>query len=1033
MAPPSRAGRRLPGVSATPLEEVMLQRRMAASAGSAIEMDPLATHTLPPESVATRMSKTASVTEARRRRLRQRSTRTLRPLTTHPRMPSGASGGEEGLEGRWEAPPHPSVVQELEARCNALAGQIERLEAELVRQKLAEAKAEASATARAGQLAEEDEEAPEGRGEGRTGGGVPVDDGVLVTSKAKEALEGGVGKIRQRLGDLRDVYFATSQQEERWEEASAVIQSGCRMYLTRRRYLRARAALQGWKLNYSKELLVMTSQHIERQKLIHQKMEQLRVMREMQLVQVVYEAWEGEMRAHQALRREIKEVAGKMEQEVNKRFKIKVLRLWRGVVIGPSSRRACRERFALRQDRARASLLAKAGGDGSGILTPMMVQQEMKRQLWEEIQHQRRTNCLKKHFGGLVAGVQLTKENEALAERHHRCCTMAIAFYPWTEWTYTHSRGLDRKQWKGPRRYEVPYNRKRVDQFSRRRVLRLLFPLWRGITSRAAAAGRMQRRLLTSFLSAHMAAWQVVAKRCRHLRADVVERWKDRGRTLVSLPFQAWFLYVDRKRKEREDADRLIEQHRRLKVRQLLWKILRTWRHQAVFGRVEGLYSRTELMRSLAEQKMHSKALEQQSREFTVAIEESGRLLESSNATIDKLQKKLEGRESEVDNLKMAIHNAEQQVVQMQAALDSVAKMYPSVISHLAGLQDKFGFHERGLSGVARVRDGNERLESARVAAEAAQCWLETNQEAVAMVKGRLAAGGKEALSAADMALVESAKVHERTVTAFSDLQKELMGGDEEGEAQGDEAKASDANATGEELSGGQAGLPTPEEEEQSVIAIFPRMDEKEADALLRLQFCLKRMDLSAVMEKLKPAAADPNQPQDTEESRGGTVEELNEELLLSCGLWQFLRSGNMACLPVHLQRDWRRVDSEGAGGMAGREWNQLKAPAAVAPTGSLTWNDFVLEINEKMPSRKKAHSVRERMTRRIQSSKERFDRTMKGLYGPDKTAFAINPYSTQPVDDSFDPGTPREWAVDAPQSGLSQPASPTALSFGLR
>lgn len=47
-----------------------------------------------------------------------------------------------------------------------------------------------------------------------------------------------------------------------------------------------------------------------------------------------------------------------------------------------------------------------------------------------------------------------------------------------------------------------------------------------------------------------------------------------------------------------------------------------------MFGRVEGLYSRTELMRSLAEQKLHAKALESQAKEFTQAMEESGRLVE---------------------------------------------------------------------------------------------------------------------------------------------------------------------------------------------------------------------------------------------------------------------------------------------------------------------------------------------------------------------------------------------------------------------
>ena len=44
-----------------------------------------------------------------------------------------------------------------------------------------------------------------------------------------------------------------------------------------------------------------------------------------------------------------------------------------------------------------------------------------------------------------------------------------------------------------------------------------------------------------------------------------------------------------------------------------------------MFGRVEGLYSRTELMRSLEEQKQHAKSLAHQGTKFATAMEESSR------------------------------------------------------------------------------------------------------------------------------------------------------------------------------------------------------------------------------------------------------------------------------------------------------------------------------------------------------------------------------------------------------------------------
>lgn len=38
--------------------------------------------------------------------------------------------------------------------------------------------------------------------------------------------------------------------------------------------------------------------------------------------------------------------------------------------------------------------------------------------------------------------------------------------------------------------------------------------------------------------------------------------------------------------------------------------IMRTWRHQALFGRVDGLYSRQMLIKSLGEQKLLTTSLE---------------------------------------------------------------------------------------------------------------------------------------------------------------------------------------------------------------------------------------------------------------------------------------------------------------------------------------------------------------------------------------------------------------------------------------
>ena len=47
----------------------------------------------------------------------------------------------------------------------------------------------------------------------------------------------------------------------------------------------------------------------------------------------------------------------------------------------------------------------------------------------------------------------------------------------------------------------------------------------------------------------------------------------------------------------------------------------------------------------------------------------------------------------------------------------------------------------------------------------------------------------------------------------------------------------------------------------------------------------------------------------------------------------------------------------------------------------------------------------------------------MEGLYGQDKTTFAVNPYSHATITDDFRPGTPDEWANEVeefPAGGMT-------------
>jgi hypothetical protein len=678
-------------------------------------------------------------------------------------------------------------VRSLVGKCNALAERLAAVEGELAETKSraglrapqqAEVAAATSSSTREGYPDHKTNTVPaEGVMEpgvvaaGVVGDteGAPARAGKQTSGKktdltGKTKLDHHMEGVKDKLGQLHDVFHASANEERVRDEAGRTLQRVVRKAIMRRRYRTFKMAIVDWRRAHSKELLQVCARELERQQKITQKVLQLKLMREMKCMQWIFAAWEKDMRGNQQLRHHIKEAVNLMEGAQNTRWQRVVLRAWRGVVVGPLSRRSCRERRAARLAAARQALMNRLGGDGSGIVTTGMVREEMTRRLHSEMVERRRFHCLRQHLAALAGMASERREKEARAVTHHSFGVLSGIFYPWTEWTYAHSRGLDRKQWKGPRRFEVAYNRKRVAAFTRKVLLRKVVPAWGGVARRHAAARRMERRSHSRVASRNLRAWREVSVRHLALLGGAVDRWQGKGRELFELPFRAWFLFMDKRRKEKADNDRLILQHTRLKTRQLLWKIMRTWRHQAVFGRVEGLYSRTELMRSLAEQKTHCKGLEVQAREFTAAMQESHRLLEEEHAMVRNLETMLEGREEEVEGLQMALHHGEQELVRLRGVIDAVAQLHPAVTKHLVELQPKFGFADRNLSELTMARAKNDVVDALEEARALGVAWLGENEDAYFAAREKEAEEGSDALDEVEKELVWLGDLHEEAI-----------------------------------------------------------------------------------------------------------------------------------------------------------------------------------------------------------------------------------------------------------------------------
>ena len=157
---------------------------------------------------------------------------------------------------------------------------------------------------------------------------------------------------------------------------------------------------------------------------------------------------------------------------------------------------------------------------------------------------------------------------------------------------------------------DLRYNPKRVDYFIRIRIMRTVFrpwaekqKVWREVTVR-------RRKHVHKFIHSVFTAFVEVTQRLRRLRRETIDLWKGYASLIVAEPFRAWAAHVAVVRNSTLEKTHLGMTYRKWKLRQLLYNVVQAWRHQALFGRTDGMYTRQMMAKSLKEQKAFADRVE---------------------------------------------------------------------------------------------------------------------------------------------------------------------------------------------------------------------------------------------------------------------------------------------------------------------------------------------------------------------------------------------------------------------------------------
>ena len=830
-------------------------------------------------------------------------------------------------------------------------------------------------------------------------------------------IQKAAGQLTTLVTDLSKSMFG---DEEAVTEAKQISDALLQREKEKKRYDAYLLARGEWKRLNSEGLLMVLRMELNRQQIMREKVQVFKKMLEKRKSQVFLREWHKVMQLNLKARKSTITASLEMESRHFNRFLRLIMKEWFDVATGPYSRKGAMDRFRARMDAARVTLAEKLKlkGEELGKITKEMLVEEMRKTVVEKMAASRAKFRVKISFHACRNAVIMTREAEEKAKRHYSVTMFRKIFYPWTEWSHLNSVGLDRARWPQARKMVVRYNQTAVDSFAKRRVEKLVFSAWKPVSMRYTEAKRMRRRNISEFIRKHIYAWQEVGKKQAEMKKLAVHEWRNYSIRIMMVPFRMWFLWSDSRKRKRADQKRLINSYHRAKNRKFLWNILKGWRHQAVYGRIAGLYSRNDLMKSLTEQKQQCITMERQMNSYVGTVNEMNSLLEDNTKRVAEMEEEIKKKDEKSKIMRMAMHHAEQEIIQMQSLVDCVAQIHPVVHKHIEKLQPDFNFSNRGLMSLVKMRQDEEIKTGRGTELEADD--LEKEDDDGALIVEEKEAG-------------EAAK-----------------------EEDGDQTDSADQNAQAEEGLGKTEAKSAPKiTTDESAISV-KSFDKDDTDNLKRMEFVLKRTNF-----------------RDVKSIGGANLDgdgEINKEALLNevttlYGLFEFLRNGSQDMLSERVREEFRKgtdvvaekgeeVVKEGEGGSTQdaqitesddgirkpvvaveevdststaiaeekkddalppkkKSWKKLTNQQ---PSGNkLQWKDFMLKLNYKLPAGRKTETPQDRLMARMQKSIERTDSMMGlgevgngGTENIDEKKDCL--FTGKEFEDHFEPEEPAPW-----------------------
>ncbi|GAB9463377.1 hypothetical protein Gpo141_00000839 [Globisporangium polare] len=505
-----------------------------------------------------------------------------------------------------------------------------------------------------------------------------------VNPTAGAHMTHAVREIRSTVRRLDRVFYEVASGDKQRQLAATKIAMLCRAFVTRRRFQKFQHALGAWRTRKCFLLMLYVEQFSAREEFINDQVLLMHEERTRSLLRRVMAELRDVVLMNLPLRmRRLEETERKFQ--LKQRTLIKsVFVSWKSMALGPRSRKKVAADSKKRHLEARQRLEHLERFE---LITTEMVHDEFLKENIRAIRGKHHVHVLRMFFKLLYTLEFLPVKQKMLRAIAHdrKKCILKI----WGAWLplfraaqvdkaiarVSERRTLDR--------FDKHHNLRKIDAHYRRTSQLKHLRAWATYGQRIRRVRKLFEDNTKENLIRLLRKWHLRAQYQHALRENVVEEWKAYSRRVFQTPFRCWYVYAAKQKANRVAKETICLAYERRQRRHTKYTFFRLWKHQVLFGNVEGIHSQLHLLRSLEDQKRMCLGLEVNAQLYQESIA-------ALQASITQLESKLDEKQSELAQLheatqvtRFGIHTAEQNIARVQGMLEAVRHIHPGTVDRI--------------------------------------------------------------------------------------------------------------------------------------------------------------------------------------------------------------------------------------------------------------------------------------------------------------------------------------------------------------